>query len=80
MHDVPCGTMCAASLFVQWAVDAPWSTMMHDCGLTATYAVILHMPLLFGKTPMMKGGMPFELRKDLPARIGLLRRDAPSAH
>ncbi len=37
---VVCLTMCS-----QWVIDTPYSSMMHDCGLTKNYAVLIHLPI-----------------------------------
>jgi hypothetical protein len=51
---------------------------MHDCAITASYAVLLHMPLCFDGEAMVKANtLPLAFMKDRPARIGLLRCDAP---
>ncbi len=36
-----------AQVTKQWAVDAPYPAMMHDCGLTEHFALLLQLPLTF---------------------------------
>ncbi|KAG2454857.1 hypothetical protein HYH02_000688 [Chlamydomonas schloesseri] len=63
----------------QWGVELPWPVMMHDMVATEHYVVLMHLPLCFDPESMVKDKtLPFRMRTDLPSRIGLLRRDAPS--
>ncbi|KAG2440102.1 hypothetical protein HXX76_004216 [Chlamydomonas incerta] len=63
----------------QWGVELPWPVMMHDMLVTQNYVLLMHLPLCFDPETMVKDKtLPFRLRTDLPSRIGLLRRDAPS--
>ncbi|GIL58133.1 hypothetical protein Vafri_12967 [Volvox africanus] len=63
----------------QWNIDFPPRPMLHDMGVTERYLVILDMPICFDLEDLVKGtSLPFKFRKELPIRIGLLRRDQPS--
>ncbi len=45
---------CVTCLCMQWVIDTPYPSMMHDCGLTKNYAVLLHLPLTIdGKVSSM---------------------------
>ena len=58
-------------------INKPAPTMMHDFGVTATRVVFMDLPVVFDREMAMKGsGLPFHWREDVPARLGLLRRDA----
>jgi len=58
-------------------IDKPIPTMMHDFGVTATRVVFMDLPVAFDLDMAMKGsGLPFRWRDDVPARLGLLARDA----
>jgi len=64
----------------KWEIDVPYPVMMHDMAATANYAVIMHLPLVFdGESMMRDDSMPIVYKKDRPALLGLLRRDAPSS-
>ena len=61
-----------------WEVDVGWATMAHDMGATDHYLILLHLPLVLDPKEMVsKGNLPLRFDKTLPARIGLLQRDAP---
>ncbi|EFJ52660.1 hypothetical protein VOLCADRAFT_85861 [Volvox carteri f. nagariensis] len=63
----------------QWVVQIPRPVMMHDMAATERFIVILDLPLCFDLKVMIKDkAMPIVLRKEIPSRIGLLRRDQPS--
>lgn len=70
----------SGALVRRWGVDVPYPTMMHDMAATRSHLVVLHLPLVFDPKVMVeKNGLPFVLDKKLPGRLGLLRRDQPSA-
>ncbi len=49
---------------------------IHDCGVTARYAVILDLPVTFSMKAMIGGhGFPYRWNPDHQARVGLLPRD-----
>ena len=49
---------------------------IHDCGVTARYAVILDLPVTFSMKAMIGGhSFPYRWNPDHQARIGLLPRD-----
>ncbi|KAG1673746.1 hypothetical protein FOA52_002315 [Chlamydomonas sp. UWO 241] len=63
-----------------WDIELPWPTMMHDMVATASYVVIMHMPLVFNpKVMVTKNQLPFVFESDKPSRIGLLPRNAQSS-
>ncbi|GLI66025.1 hypothetical protein VaNZ11_009730 [Volvox africanus] len=67
------------NLVRQWNIHIPRPVMMHDMGATERYLVLLDTPLCFDPEAMIKENtVPFKFRKELPSRIGLLRRDQPS--
>ena len=60
-------------------IAKPYGTMMHDFGVTASRVVFLDFPVVFDlEMAMAQKGLPFRWRDDLPARIGILPRDAKS--
>lgn len=58
-------------------IHLPTMPMIHDMGLTQTYAIVLDLPVAVDLDEAF-GGSPFPLRwhHDYNARVGLLRRDA----
>jgi len=60
-------------------IDKPETTMMHDFGVTASRVVFMDFPVVFDLQMAMAGkGLPFRWRDDVPARLGILPRDADS--
>lgn len=60
-------------------IAKPHTTMMHDFGVTATRVVFMDFPVVFDMDLAMSGrGVPFRWRDDVPARLGILPRDADS--
>jgi carotenoid cleavage dioxygenase len=60
-------------------IEKPIPTMMHDFGVTATRVIFMDLPVAFDLEMAMKGkGLPFRWRDDMPARLGILPRDAIS--
>ncbi len=57
-------------------IAKPYPTMMHDFGVTATRVIFMDFPVVFDMQMAMRGSMPFSWRDDVPARLGILRRDA----
>lgn len=52
--------------------------MIHDCAITARFAVILDLPVTFSMAALIGGNtFPFRWNPSHPARVGLLRRDGP---
>jgi carotenoid cleavage dioxygenase len=50
--------------------------MIHDCAITARFAVILDLPVTFSMAALIAGSMfPFRWNPAHPARVGLLPRD-----
>jgi carotenoid cleavage dioxygenase-like enzyme len=49
--------------------------MIHDCAITARFAVILDLPVTFSMSALISGNMfPFRWNPSHPARVGLLPR------
>lgn len=60
-------------------IAKPHTTMMHDFGVTATRVVFMDFPVVFDLEMAMSGrGLPFRWRDDVPARLGILPRNAES--
>jgi carotenoid cleavage dioxygenase len=54
--------------------------MIHDCGLTARFAVILDLPVTFSMGALIAGQtFPFRWNPSHPARVGLLPREGPGS-
>ncbi|SIR99086.1 carotenoid oxygenase family protein [Williamsia sterculiae] len=67
-------------LVVEQPVDVPALTMMHDFCLTADYVIFLDLPVVFDMTLALGGAaMPYRWDDDYGARMGVMRRDDPSA-
>jgi carotenoid cleavage dioxygenase len=50
--------------------------MIHDCAITARFAVILDLPVTFSMSALISGSLfPFRWNPSHPARVGLLPRD-----
>jgi len=61
------------------AIDKPQTTMMHDFGVTASRVVFMDFPVVFELEMAMAGkGLPFRWHDDVPARLGILPREATS--
>ncbi len=60
-------------------IEKPIPTMMHDFGVTESRVIFMDLPVAFSLEMAMAGkGLPFHWRDDMPARLGLLPRDATS--
>ncbi len=60
-------------------IEKPIPTMMHDFGVTASRVIFMDLPVAFSLEMAMAGkGLPFHWRDDMPARLGILPRDATS--
>ena len=60
-------------------IEKPVPTMMHDFGVTASRVIFMDLPVAFSLEMAMSGkGLPFHWRNDMPARIGVLPRQATS--
>jgi carotenoid cleavage dioxygenase-like enzyme len=57
-------------------VPTPGSPMVHDCGLTENYFILLDLPVVFKPEPM---ALPYAWDEDYGARIGLLPREGSAA-
>ncbi|KAG2431975.1 hypothetical protein HYH02_013191 [Chlamydomonas schloesseri] len=62
-----------------WPLDIEYPVVMHDMAATQKYIIVLHLPLCVDpKRMLQEDASPVSLRRDLPNRIGLVRRDALS--
>lgn len=56
-------------------IDIKKPIMVHDFGVTSKYAIFLDLPLVFDPSVMvLKNRLPFDYKKDIPARFGFLPR------
>ncbi len=61
-------------------IPAPDGPMMHDFALTATYVVLLDLPVTFSMDAVSAGRkLPYTWNPGHQARVGLLSRDNPAA-
>lgn len=60
-------------------IEIPRPIMMHDFAITRNHVIFMDLPLCFSAERAMKGGMPYAFEDDVPARLGVLRRDAPES-
>lgn len=68
------------NLVRHWGVEVPYPTMMHDMAATENYIVLMHLPVCFDGAAMVKhNSVPLVLKRELPSRFGLLRRDSASS-
>ncbi|KAG2445531.1 hypothetical protein HXX76_000146 [Chlamydomonas incerta] len=64
-----------------WPLDLDYAVVMHDMAATQKYIIVMHLPLCVDpKRMVQEDASPVCLRRDLPNRIGLLRRDAAPHH
>jgi carotenoid cleavage dioxygenase len=66
-------------LTINWPVDVPALTMMHDFALTAQHVIFMDLPIVFNLDIALKGeaDMPYRWDDNYGARLGVLRRDDP---
>ncbi|MDF0530968.1 carotenoid oxygenase family protein [Tsukamurella sp. 8F] len=69
----------AGELVVEQPVDVPGLTMMHDFALTRRHVLFLDLPVVFDLALAQSGTMPYRWNREYGARIGVMRRDDPSA-
>ncbi len=61
-------------------VQVSHGPMIHDCAITARFAVILDLPVTLSMSALIGGEyFPFHWNTAHPARVGLLPRDAPGS-
>jgi len=60
-------------------IEVPGITMMHDIALTDRHVIFLDLPVVFDRALAMTGTMPFRWSDEYGTRLGVLRRDDPSA-
>ncbi|MFG1609811.1 carotenoid oxygenase family protein [Actinoplanes sp. NPDC049265] len=68
----------AGKLVVKQPIDVPGLTMMHDFALTASHAVFYDLPVVFDPATV-GNGMPYHWDESYGARLGVLRRNDPTA-
>lgn len=67
-------------LIIDQPIDVPGLTMMHDFCLTADFVIFLDLPVVFRMDIAAAGaGMPYRWSDEYGARLGVLRRDDPTA-
>jgi carotenoid cleavage dioxygenase-like enzyme len=67
-------------LVISRPIDVPAATMNHDFHLSAGHVVFMDLPVVFDLDTARSGaGMPFRWDDGYAARLGVLRRDDPSA-
>lgn len=54
-------------------------TMMHDFALTERHVVFMDLPIVFDTVRALRGKMPYRWSDKYGARVGVMRRDDPSA-
>ncbi|MBT5192433.1 MAG: hypothetical protein HOM07_08800, partial [Rhodospirillaceae bacterium] len=60
-------------------IHKPIPTMMHDFGVTASRVIFMDLPVAFDMAMAVSGkGLPFRWRDDMPARLGIMSREATS--
>jgi carotenoid cleavage dioxygenase-like enzyme len=69
----------AGELVVQQAVDVPGLTMMHDFHLTSRHVVFMDLPVIFDRAMAGQGRLPYRWDDGYGARLGVMRRDDPTA-
>lgn len=67
------------TLVVDQPIEVPGLTMMHDFAITERYVLFLDLPVVFSLELARQGTMPYRWDPGYGARIGVLRRDDPSA-
>jgi len=68
------------NLILDQPIEVPGLTMMHDFALTAQHVVFLDLPVLFDLALAQTGAdMPYRWQPTYGARLGVLRRDTPTA-
>lgn len=55
-------------------IEVPKGVMMHDCGITKNYTLILDLPVTFDLDAVMKGADPLNWDPENGARIGVIPR------
>jgi carotenoid cleavage dioxygenase-like enzyme len=66
-------------LVLSQPIDLPRPIMMHDFAITQDFVLFFDLPLVFAFEGVARGGMPYAFDASAGARIGVLRRDAPTA-
>jgi hypothetical protein len=68
----------AGRLVVSQPIEIPRAVMMHDFAITQDFVLFFDLPLVFSFDAVARGGMPYAFDESAGARIGVLRRDAPT--
>ena len=66
-------------LVVSQPIEIPRPIMMHDFAITEDFVLFFDLPLVFSFDAVARGGMPYAFEESAGARIGVLRRDAPTS-
>lgn len=69
----------AGQLVLSQPIEIPRPVMMHDFAITRDFVLFFDLPLVFSFEAAARGGMPYAFDPKAGARIGVLRRDAPTA-
>jgi len=69
----------AGRLVLSQPIEIPRPVMMHDFAITREFVLFFDLPLVFSFEAAARGGMPYAFDASAGARIGILRRDAPTA-
>jgi carotenoid cleavage dioxygenase-like enzyme len=69
----------AGRLVLSQPIEIPRPVMMHDFAITRDYVLFFDLPIVFSFEAAARGGMPYAFDAKAGARIGVLRRDAPTS-
>ena len=69
----------AGELVLSQPIEIPRPIMMHDFSITQDYVLFFDLPLVFSFEAVARGGMPYAFEEAAGARIGVMRRDSPTA-
>jgi carotenoid cleavage dioxygenase len=61
------------------AIAVKGTTMMHDFALTRSHAVFMDLPIVFDTVRALRGKMPYQWKPKYGARLGVVKRNDPSA-
>ncbi len=68
----------AGQLVLSQPIGIPRPVMMHDFAITRNFVLFFDLPIVFSFEAAARGGMPYAFDARAGARIGVLRRDAPT--
>jgi len=69
----------AGRLVLSREIEIPRPAMIHDFAITRDFVLFFDLPLLFSPEAAARGGMPYAFDAAAGARLGVLRRDAPTS-